>query len=131
MTPNFSGSWKANLAKSKILGTPAKEFLVEIAHSGNLLSMKTTVTRTDDSVERVPFSVLTTGAECTNLVRGILMRSRATWSGEELVIKSTLNASGRDLHFKDHWALSPDGKSMTMEHRDDALAGQFTYLEKL
>lgn len=131
MTPNFSGSWKADLAKSKILGTPAKEFLVEIAHSGNLISMNTTVTRMDGSVERVPFSVLTNGAECTNLIRGITMYSRANWVGEELVIESTLNAGGRELHFKDHWALGPDGKSMTMEHRDDDLAGQFTYLQKL
>lgn len=131
MPPNFSGTWKANLAKSKILGPAAKEFLVKITQSGNLLSMDTAITRMDGTVEHMPFSVLTTGAECTNLIRGILMQSRAIWSGEELVIESTVNANGREVRLKDHWALTADGKSMTMEHRDDDLAGQFTHLEKV
>jgi hypothetical protein len=37
---------------------------------------------------------------------------------------------GREAHFRDFWSLSSDGQTLIMEHRDDDLAGQITFLEK-
>jgi hypothetical protein len=31
---------------------------------------------------------------------------------------------------KDHWSLSDDGRTLTMAHRDDDLAGQVAVLER-
>jgi hypothetical protein len=47
------------------------------------------------------------------------------------VIESWISVGGRNCHFRDHWSLSPGGQILTMEHRDDDLAGQMTVLEKI
>jgi hypothetical protein len=41
-----------------------------------------------------------------------------------------LKAVERELRFRDHWFLSNDAQTLTMEHRDDDLAGQISVLEK-
>jgi hypothetical protein len=34
------------------------------------------------------------------------------------------------MHFCDYWSLSPNGQTLSMEHRNDDLAGQKTVLER-
>ena len=58
------------------------------------------------------------------------MRSGSQWDGQELVIESRMNARGREFYFKDHWSLSDNGRTLTMAHRDDDLAGQVSVLGK-
>ncbi len=65
-----------------------------------------------------------------NSVGAATARTRARWEGMELVIESWMKTSGREVHFKDHWSLSGDGRTLTMAHRDDDLAGQISVLEK-
>jgi len=50
--------------------------------------------------------------------------------GEELVIESSMKTPDRTFHFKDHWSLSDAGRTLTMAHPDDDLAGQVSVLEK-
>jgi hypothetical protein len=42
-----------------------------------------------------------------------------------------MNTGGREFYFKDHWSLSDNGRTLTMAHRDDDLAGQISILEKM
>ena len=56
---------------------------------------------------------------------------RSHWTKEVLLIESWISVGGRNCYFRDHWSLSPDGQILTMEHRDDDLAGQMTVLEKM
>lgn len=46
------------------------------------------------------------------------------------MIESLMKVSDREYHFKDHWSFSDDGRTLTMAHRDDDLAGQISVLEK-
>jgi hypothetical protein len=71
-----------------------------------------------------------TDAETSNAVGPAVARTRARWEGTELVIESWMEAAGRQVHFKDHWSLSHDGRTLTMAHRDDDLAGQISVPEK-
>ena len=71
-----------------------------------------------------------TGAETTNSVGEATARTHARWEGMELVIESRMKTPAREAHFKDHWSLSDDGRTLTMAHRDDELAGQISVLEK-
>jgi len=148
MNLNFSGVWKGNLEKSKLLGAAPKAVLAKINHADPELVVETVITKMDDSEDRVLFRGLTNGEEVANPVHGIPVRSRSNWVGTDLLIESWMNLGGREEHFRDFWSLSGDGQTLTMEHfrdfwslsgdgqtltmehRDDDLAGQITLLER-
>jgi hypothetical protein len=85
----------------------------------------------DGSEDRVIFWCLTTGDEVTNSIHGTQFRSRCRREQQALVVDSWMNLGGRERCFRDHWSLSADGQVMTMEHRDDELAGQVTVLDRI
>lgn len=130
MTQDFSGTWKANLEKSKLLGPVPRAMLVKIEHSDPKLMEEIVITKMDGSEDRVVFRCLTTGEEVANSIRGVQLRSRSRWEQEELVIESWMTLGGRSCYFRDYWRLSAGGQVLTMEHRDDDLAGQITVLER-
>jgi hypothetical protein len=130
MNVNFSGVWRGNLGKSKLLGSAPKAVLVRINHTEPQLIVEMVITKMDDTEDKVLFRGLTTGEEVANPVHGIQVRSRSNWVGTELLIESWMSAGGRQGHFRDFWSLSSDGRTLTMEHRDDDLAGQITLLER-
>ena len=131
MTPNFSGTWKANLEKSKLLGPAPREMVVKIEHADPELVEEIVTTKADGSIDQVAFRCLTNGDDATNSIHGVQFRSRSHWTQEVLVIESWISVGGRNCHFRDHWSLSPGDQILTMEHRDDDLAGQMTVLEKI
>jgi hypothetical protein len=59
--PNFSGTWRANLQRSKLLGPASKALLVKINHSEPELVVKMLITKPDDSEERLLFKGLNSG----------------------------------------------------------------------
>jgi len=130
MKIDFSGVWSGNLQKSKLLGAPPKALLARIDHKDPILIMEMLVTKSDDTEDKLLFRVLTTGEEVENSVRGMQVQSCATWAGAELLIESRMNLNGRESVLRDYWSLSNDGRMLTMEHRDDALTGQITFLDR-
>ena len=130
MNINFSGVWRGNLQKSKLPGALPKALLARIDHQDPVLIMEMVITKADDVEDRLLFRVQTTGEEVENSLHGMHIRNRSTWVGAELLIESTMNMGGRESVLRDYWSLSNDGRMLTMEHRDDALAGQFTLLER-
>jgi hypothetical protein len=130
VTPNFTGTWKANLEKSKLLGSALREMVVKIKHADPELLEEIVTTQVDGSEDRIVFRCLTTGDEVTNSVHGAELSSRSHWTQQVLVIESWISVGGSNCYFRDHWSLSPDGQILTMEHRDDDLAGQMTVLDK-
>lgn len=50
--------------------------------------------------------------------------------GRRVIIESWMELDPRKMYFCDCWSLSADGRTLIMEHRDDALAGQRVVLEK-
>lgn len=131
MNINFTGIWKGNLEKSKMLGPAPQAVLVRINHAEPELIVEMVITKTDDTEDRLLFKGLTTGEEVANPVHGIEVRSCSRWVGTELLIESCMNSGGRKGLFRDYWALSSDGRVLTMEHRDDDLAGQVTVLDRM
>ena len=71
------------------------------------------------------------GEQNKNLLNGRPIRGSASWQGDELIIESWLKLGDREMHFRVHWSLSDDRKTLIMEHRDDDLPGQRTVLEKM
>lgn len=129
MIPNFSGKWKADLQRSRLLGPAPKEILVSVVHSEPELQVDMSV-MVEAGAQHIGFRARTTGETARNIVLGSEWQSRLRWIGPELLIESWVAHSGRQMHFCDYWSLSPDGKRLTMEHRDDDLPGQITILER-
>jgi hypothetical protein len=130
MSSDLSGLWRADLERSKLLGLAPKALSAKINHSDPALDVEMLITKADGSEDRLRFGGLTTDEEVTNQVSGAQMRSRLRWVGTELLIESWMKLGGREAHFCDYWSLSGDGLALTMEHRDDDLAGQITLFER-
>ncbi len=127
--PDFTGIWELNLEKSVLRGPVPKRVLVKIEHREPELTQEILVTDAEGNAQRVR-AMFRTGASCENLLGGTTMGTLARWEGRELVLESSMETSGRKMHYKDYWSLSNDGQTLTMEHRDDDLAGQISILER-
>ncbi len=131
MSVDFTGCWKADLSQSKLLGPPPKTMTIAIAHSEPDLWQEIVVTKQDASEERITFRCRTNGEPDLCQLNGKEVRGKAHCEGEELVIELWIQQGTRELYLCDCWALSPDGQTLTMEHRNDALAGQVTVLHRM
>jgi hypothetical protein len=131
MSVDLSGVWAADMKKSRLIGAAPRAMQARIDHQEPELAVEMQMTHGDGSEHRLSFHCLTTGEEVANVLGGVPVRSQSHWAGEELVIESWMNAGGRESHFRDYWSVSADGRTLTMEHRDDDLAGQVTVLERV
>jgi hypothetical protein len=130
MNPNFGGVWKVDLQRSKLLGPVPKSIVMSITHSDTHLSTKMEITLPDGTELQVFFKGPITGEEVTNDVLGQQWRSQLQWIGSELLIESRVSMGREERHFRDFWSIAEDGRTLIMEHRDDDLKGQITFLEK-
>jgi hypothetical protein len=127
--PNFTGVWKLNSEKSTMRGAVPKQILVKIEHREPTLIQQILFTDANGTEQRQTFTCQI-GSETPNSIGGATLWSCARWQGMELVIESRMRTPDRESYFKDHWSLSDDGRTLTMAHRDDDLAGQVSVLEK-
>jgi hypothetical protein len=124
--PNFSGLWQANLNKSHISAPPPAKLMMKIAHGEDDLRQAVLITRSNGTQERQVLTYSMTGALSVTELRGLPLKLRVRWNGPEMVIEATYGESV----LRDCWSLSEDGLTLTMAHRDDAMAGQITVLER-
>jgi hypothetical protein len=128
---DFTGTWKANLDKSKLLGSQPIALTMRITHSQTELHQEIEVTRPEGNQDRMTFTCWTNGEQEKSSLNGSPIRGSATWQGNELLIESWLKLGSGELHFRDFWFLSDDRETLIMEHREDDLAGQRTVLERV
>ncbi|MGA9544696.1 MAG: hypothetical protein WBQ85_14070 [Candidatus Sulfotelmatobacter sp.] len=103
---------------------------MKIEQSDAELQQEIVVTKADGSEDRAVFRCSINGKQDGNSLNGTPIRGSARWEREELVIESWMQFGGREMHFRDCWSLSSDQRTLTMEHRDDDLAGQVTILDR-
>jgi hypothetical protein len=114
-TPDLSGSWKLNSAKSDFGQFPAPGAMtqkVTSADSKITVDMK----MTGEQGEFAMNSTYTTdGKESSNPgFGGADMKSVAKWEGETLLIDSKAGDGDNTFSMKDKWTLSADGKVLTI-----------------
>ncbi len=102
---------------------------VKIEHNGAMLTQQIVMIDANGGERRVTCAY-EIGAESVNEIGGAKTRSTARWADGELVLETWLQAPSGEVYFQDHWSLSNDGQVLTMEHRDDALAGQISRLQR-
>jgi hypothetical protein len=112
--PNLNGVWKMDPARSDFGSGPVSESrLDKIDIDG--VNLKDTITQKLQHGAETTYDMIYSidGKECTNHVRGTLVKSTARWEGEELAIDSQV-FSLREADIQDRWALSADGKTITL-----------------
>ncbi len=104
---------------------------VAIAHSDPDLRQEIVVTKREGSEERITFHCRTNGEPDQCRLNEEEVQGRAHWQEDELMIELWMQHGERELYLCDCWSLSPDGQMLTMEHRNDALAGQVAVLRRM
>ena len=112
--PNLSGTWKLNVSKSDFGHGPAPEARTDkIVHEDP--NLKDTITQSNQQGEiTYDMHYTTDGKETTNTIRQNEFKSIAHWEGDQLAIESK-GTLGRPVTLKDHWSLSGDGKTLTLQ----------------
>jgi hypothetical protein len=113
--PNFSGEWTLVPAKSDFgMMPPPSSGVQKITH--NEPQLKVVSTQTSDQGTNTTESTYTTdGKECVN--KGFMdseMKSTAKWDADVLVIDSKMDIQGNAITITNRWALSADGKTLTV-----------------
>ena len=112
-TPDLSGTWKLNLAKSKLdKRNKIKSQTITITTSGDTIqfhyatdSKDLLYTYVGDGKER-PLGIWTENEDST---------AKATWENSVLVIETTIRSGAQVLiHSIDRWSLSSDGKTLLL-----------------
>lgn len=119
--PNFSGTWRLNLEKSKLpKGTKVQSQTIAITCSGESIQMRYS-TDGKESTE----AYTTDGKERTiNENQGGKVVVKAKWKGPVLIIETIarlklpsdpLFNGSEVIHNKERWKLSADGRILTVE----------------
>jgi hypothetical protein len=111
--PNFSGTWKLNVAKSDFGVLPPSNGRTDVIDHQEP-NLKDSVA--DDAAQgqqNYTLSITTDGKEAINKPGGLEMKSVAKWDTSNLVVNSKLDLQGNEVGIKTTWALSDDGKTLT------------------
>jgi hypothetical protein len=131
MDSDFTGMWRADLTASRLRGPTPDEITASVIHDDRILRVVITIVGMGTPASRMAFEVATTGEATMNTVLGAEWVSRSRWAGRELLIESSVNHAGRQMHFCDYWSMSDDGQRLIMEHRGDDLDGQITVFDRI
>jgi hypothetical protein len=129
-TPNFTGTWKLNLAKSDFGRTPAPESLVDkIEHKDAAITLNSTRVE-QGATDAITLNLTTDGKENTNKVHGAEVKTKLKWEGAALLLDSAITLEGGSVSLKDKWTLSADGKTLTITRHYSGPEGEadVTYL---
>jgi hypothetical protein len=131
--PDFSGTWKLNVAKSDfgVLGGPDSRTDV-ITHKEPSLTDDVT-SEGAQGKQQYTVKYTTDGKEATNQVGPREIKSTLKWDGSNLVISSKFMYNDAEVLGQATWALSADGKTLTINvHYTSSLgdADQKVTLEK-
>ena len=129
-TPNFSGTWTLDVAKSDFGPAPPPDSVVMVVDHKEP-TIKTTTTQKGAQGDATNESTLTTdGKENVNKLRAMGgeqdVRSTTKWNGKKLATARTLEIQGMTISMNDAWELSDDGKVMTIVRTIGTPQGDFT-----
>jgi len=133
--PDFSGTWKLNIAKSSFTGMKPNVETEVITQSEDSLTLAM-MSQNETAILRYTVSI-TIGSPAVGIDPGLfrsedfmkVQDARAEWNGDALVV--ILNASFKEdpVTIKSIYTLSPDGKKLTKVVNIDRDAGPIDMTE--
>jgi hypothetical protein len=112
--PNFSGTWKLNVAKSDFGVMPPPEFRTDIIDHSEPALKVTTSTNGAEGKQDFTITLTTDGKEAVNTIMGSEVKSVAAWEGPTLVVTSKLRFNDTDVTIKSVYVLGEDGKTLNV-----------------
>jgi len=111
--PNFSGTWKVNVAKSDYGMLPPPESRMDvIEHTGDTVKNKVSAVN-QQGKQDYTLTFKTDGSESVNKIADREMKITAKWDGPALAVTMKLNLQGQDIDIQSKWTLSGDGSTLT------------------
>ncbi len=111
--PNFSGTWKLNVAKSDYGPLPAPDSRTDVI-THNEPTMKIDVDQKGGQGDFTgTINYTTDGKENVNHLGPREIKSTLAWEGSNLVVNSKLEVNDAEITIKSVWTLSEDGKTLT------------------
>lgn len=111
--PNFSGSWKLNVAKSDFGPLPAPESRTDVIEHSDPNLKDAVVAQSAQGKQEFTANYSTDGKEVSNKLGPREVKSTATWEGNNLVMNSKTSFNDNEITVKSTWTLSEDGKTLT------------------
>jgi hypothetical protein len=122
--PDFSGTWKLNVAKSDFGPLPGPESRTDvITHKEPSLSNSVTADGAQGK-QQYTVSYTTDGKEAVNKIGQREIKSTLKWVGSNLVISSKFVFNDMDVTSEATWALSSDGKTLTINAHFTSTMGE-------
>ena len=128
-TPNFSGTWKLDVAKSDFGPAPPPESIVMVIDhkEPNIKAATTQKSQMGDTSNET--IVTTDGKENVNKLRAMGaeqdVKSTTRWNGNKLLTARTIEVQGMAINMSDTWELSDDGKVLTIGRELKTPQGDF------
>jgi|HubBroStandDraft_6_1064221.scaffolds.fasta_scaffold184622_1 hypothetical protein len=122
--PNFSGTWKLNLAKCDFGPLPAPDSRTDVI-THNEPTIKIDVDSKGgqgDFAGTLNYS--TDGKEVTNKMGPRDVKSTLAWEGSHLVVNSKLTFNDAEVTIKAVWTLSEDGKTLSQDAHINSPMGE-------
>src|ERR1039458_4402351 len=113
--PNYSGTWKLNIAKCDFGPLPAPDSRTDvITHNDPALKIDVD-TKGGQGDFAGTLNYTTDGKEATNKMGPREVKSTLGWEGNHLVVNSKLTYNDAEVTIKSVWTLSDDGKTLTQD----------------
>ena len=123
--PNFTGEWKLDADKSNFGPMPPPDkFNLSVKHTDPELEI-TTDQAGAQGEDKSTAKYKTDGSESVNQMRGMDVKSKASWDGDKLKIAAKLDVGGTEITLDQTWILSEDGKTLTNALKINSPQGEF------
>lgn len=124
--PNFSGTWKLNLADSDLGPMPApKEMILKIVHKDPDLIVTTLISGGPQGDLNYEAKYTTDGKETVNRLAGHDAHCTVTWDHDTLLLKTTADFGAGTVTIESRWNLLQDGKVLKQSAHVSAAQGSF------
>lgn len=123
--PNFTGEWKLDADKSNFGPMPPPDkFNLSVKHTDSVIEI-TTDQAGAQGEDKSTAKYKTDGSESVNQMRGMDVKSKASWDGDKLKIAAKLDMGGAEITLDQTWTLSEDGKTLTNALKINSPQGEF------
>jgi hypothetical protein len=129
-TPNFSGTWTMDPAKSDFGPAPPPDSIVMVIDHKEPSIKVSTMQKGAQGEVSSDRAVTTDGKENLNKMRtpagDLDVKSTTRWTGKTLVTVRNIDVQGMSIISNDTWELSADGRVLTIAQQTKTPQGDFS-----
>ncbi|HXA64615.1 MAG TPA: hypothetical protein VNV82_05665 [Bryobacteraceae bacterium] len=122
--PNYSGTWKLNVAKSDFGPIPGPDTRTDVIEHNDPTLKVSTAQEGAQGKQEYTLNMTTDGKEMTNTPGGLEVKSIGGWEANNLVMNIKLRVQDNDVAAKTTWLLSEDGKTLTQNQHLSTAMGE-------